>query len=211
LEKAPDLTPKDAQKVKDTLEKITGLPSNWNGELEKGIIIRDGEGKPMDIEIRAHGIKHHRSAIGLDDGVMSGKIGPHTLTHEMFHSLSPDTEGGGHITNKGYEEGVVEMMARLHTPDTARAMFPNASDEEIDAYGDLGHAYDEYTKPLENARKSLGITKPKKFYRDLLATPITERSDYLKELGRNNPDFQRKFPEWDKALKPGFWDNYNGP
>jgi hypothetical protein len=206
-----DLTKDDARKVKDHLEKAVNMPSNWNGDLEKGIVIRKVDGTPMDVKIKANGIKHHKSSIGLAENVIGGKIGPHTLTHEMFHSLSPDKEGGGFIGNKGYEEGVVEMNARHHTPEVARTLFPDASDAEIEAYGNVGHAYDEYTEPLEEMRKALNIAKPRQFYRDLLALPVQDRSDYMRELGRNNPEFEKKFPAWDKALKPGFGDNYNGP
>lgn len=132
----------------------------------------------------------------------SGVLYP-VLIHEMFHAHSPGDEDS-YRYNRGYEEGLAEMMQRNHrkeilpnmpdiqTTGTENGGYPKkevapkmgkdkaaAVDKAAKAINDKDHVYNKYIDALEGIRKLTGDRNKKKFYDDLYKTPIERRSDYL--------------------------------
>lgn len=153
------------------LENQLGMISRWSGDIS----IDAADSKYA-------GVKRWNCWIGLNVEY-ADRITYRfpTLIHEMVHSISKDLTPAGYVANKGWEEGLIELTARVHRKELMARQFPElALDEAVFAAQD--YAYQIWVEDIQAIAKEL--KRPiKAFIKELLAMPVQERSAYVKALG----------------------------
>ncbi len=172
------------------LEDILGRPSRWNGEalLESGLFFA--------------GAARYNGSIGVSEKIFADlNLRWRTLIHEALHTFSPQYTHMTYLNTIGWEEGVVEQMQRLLRPAVLTALQIEVSEKAVNAV-EQAHPYNKYIAVLEDLRLRLG-EDPQRFYRTLLATPLTDRATLMKQSGilLNEQDRQ----EFGVALLKAVW------
>lgn len=89
----------------------------------------------------------------------------HIVVHEMLHAYSVKQRGYS-MSAIGFEEGVVEQVARMLRPELAKQLGIEPESEELRRWLER-HPYNRYVQYLEEMRKLTGRT-PEEFYFALL-------------------------------------------
>ena len=154
--------------IEPIISRITRLPSRWKGEIE----IHDGGDK---------GTKPFRCNMQLSTSIVGSDARWRTLIHEDLHAHSAGLSNESFVSNRGFEEGVVEQLQRLlrdqiiaELPEYLRAGYDK---EEYDLL-DRGHTYNIYIAAYERVRKAMG-DEPEDFYLDLLRQPVEKRNLHM--------------------------------
>jgi hypothetical protein len=115
------------------IEQLTGLRSNWNGEL---ILV------PPDV--RYKGLKPFTCAVHVRTDIATDDLRWRTLIHEAFHAVSTGYNQVDFDQNVGWEEGVVEQLQRIF-----RVRILDLTgfriEEAFFADGDASHLFNIYT------------------------------------------------------------------
>lgn len=187
------------------IRAVTGADeSNWNGE----VIIRSKSNQAEMVNY--YGAKHPDCSISLrEDAYGEPERRYTTLTHEYLHSLS-HRKGveNEYLRNIGWEEAVIESLARSIYLDVAKQVEPSLNIEELRRSTDQkgiqkNHPYNKYIEATERLRELLGETGPD-FYQELLRTPLEDRYHRVVRMGQelartaNNPNWQIA---WSKELR----------
>lgn len=158
--------------------------SNWNGILDA-----------KTSKSSAAGTKFWECHIGMRPDVMRSERGGHTAVHELFHSYSEpsvtdmDVRKRNYVGGRGWEEGVVEQMTRLHGRDIYPQMTQNETKRELWTREtdrkqlEKNHSYEGYVDAMEDMREAIGMD-PKDFYGELLLVPTPERKQVVLLMGR---------------------------
>ena len=178
------------------LTQITGLPSQWNGQVE--IVHSAG---------RAFGGKTFNCLIRIRADIASQAVGWPTLIHEAFHCFSVERSPDASLTYPGYEEGVVEALQRLFREELLADMGIAAAPEAF-LDRDNHSAYTDYIGALETMRGALEADA-KQFYLSLLATPLEQRWAVLREQAQSLAEwqetrFRREWRQKEQVLEGDF-------
>ena len=155
----------DTRSIVTEVERLTGLNSNWSGNLVLGTEL-NALGRPRYMGMKAWGcdIVLHQSLSLFADRHS-------TLIHEALHSVSVGLNELDYRAYKGYEEGVVEQCTRLlRIQIIANTSLPAQT-----------HARTSYTIEvglLETLRLQTHKTDTA-FYLELLETPLRDREARL--------------------------------
>ena len=156
----------ELQQIAAAIEQLTNLRSNWNGELVL-----------VPLEARYRGLKPFSCAVHLRADLAADDLRWRTLIHESFHAVSAGYNHSDFDLYVGWEEGVVEQLQRLF-----RARILNIAgfyvEETRFAAEDASHLFNVYIASLERIRGAFD-DEAEKFYLELLAVPIKERSRHL--------------------------------
>lgn len=147
----------------DHVEAVTGAISRWNGIL-RASNRRDPWGNPVH-----YGAKAWTSEILIHEDILEDRgMYLHTMAHEAFHSVSAGITPADFIANKGWEEGVVEKLARMTAPRLGRAL-------PVPAVVTHHGSYPEHLQNLEVLRGYTTMTE-EAFYLGLINTRLLDRS-----------------------------------
>lgn len=130
-----------------------------------------------------------------------------TMVHEMFHAhtLGDQSEFSRF---RGFEEGLAEMMTRLHRRELLTPVLGKAEAESMERKAqsryDGASSYQGYIDALEVLRRKTG-ENPVTFYDNLYGVPLEKRSDYLLSKTGRGEEFLRA----DDFLRRGSGD-FNG-
>ena len=157
------------------IEQLTGLRSNWNGELNL---------VPPDVRYR--GLKPFTCAVHLRVDLAADDLRWRTLIHESFHAISAGYNQLDFDQNVGWEEGVVEQLQRLFRVRILDIIGFRVEEASF-AIQDANHLFNIYITPLERIRSTFG-EEADAFYLDLIAVPIKERHRHLfnRAMGQRN-------------------------
>ncbi len=152
------------------LEGLLGRPSRWNGQvrLENGLFFA--------------GAARYDGSISISEIIFADQdLRWRTLIHEALHTFSPLYTPLTYRSLIGWEEGVVEQMQRLLRPAVLHALHIQVLEESMDAV-EWVHPYNKYILVLEDLRQRIG-EEPDRFYRTLLAAPLTDRVFLMQQSG----------------------------
>lgn len=171
---------RSARVIRDTLEDVLGLSSNWNGQIT------------IDKNVEYNGVKQWSCSIGLRDSIAQNRTRMFkTLTHEMLHSVSVGVTVQTMISRIGWEEGVVEAMSRILVHEAA-ARANVSLDKTMLALAIAMNGYNKYIAALERARNAMNMDE-REFYTTLIRTPIVERPEWVRrQLGKRNASLFRE-------------------
>lgn len=152
----------ELQQITAIIEQITGLVSNWNGEVE--LVVNAG----------FKGKKPFTCGIQIDAVLAAQEARWRTLIHESLHAVSVGYTRRDYMENVGWEEGVVEQLQRLLRSTILQQIgVPDA--EKVFVAVEQDHAYNAYIQALESVRLAMGEEDAIAFYLALLRTPIRDR------------------------------------
>ena len=158
------------RQIVEILENLLGRPSRWNGQaaLESGLFFA--------------GAARYDGSISVSEIVFADNDRRwRTLIHEVLHTFSPLYTPLTYRSLIGWEEGVVEQMQRFLRPAVLNALQIKVSEKTIAAIEQV-HPYNKYIVVLEDLRQRIG-EEPDRFYRTLLATPLTDRVLLMQQSG----------------------------
>lgn len=164
-------------KITAEVERLTGLPSKWSGKVFV---------PPADKKSPWYGLKAWACDISIrEDAADRISTRYPTLIHEVLHSVSNDMLPSTYAKMVGWEEGVVEGLQRLLRPAIMKRRFPDLQleDELFAAASDKYNGYNPWVQTLQLLAKELGVPE-KRFFLDLIKTPLEDRPAYVRELGR---------------------------
>ena len=119
----------ELHKIVAMIEQLTGLRSNWNGEL---LLV------PSDAPYK--GMKPFSCAIHLRTDLAAGDLRWRTLIHEAFHATSAGYTAAAFAEHIGWEEGTVEQLQRLYR-DAILDGLNVVADRDRFAVEDTAHAF----------------------------------------------------------------------
>ena len=135
----------ELHKIVAMIEQLTGLRSNWNGDL---ILV------PPDAPYK--GMKPFSCAIHLRADLVISESRWRTLIHEVFHAISTGYIASAFAEHIGWEEGTVEQLQRLYRDAILNGL--NVSvDRNLLADEDATHAFNRYIEALERVRQVFGM------------------------------------------------------
>lgn len=169
----------ELHKIVAMIEQLTGLRSNWNGEL---ILV------PPNAPYK--GMKPFACAIHLRADLATSDLRWRTLIHEAFHAVSAGYTAAAFAEHIGWEEGTVEQLQRLYR-DAIMDNLNVAADRRRLADEDAIHAFNRYIEALERIRQVVG-TSDIAFYKMLIETPIRSRYLSLVRLAMDAPEAERR-------------------
>lgn len=151
----------ELRSIEQAIEELTPLRSRWNGTLRLETI--EGE----------RGSKSFTCEITLRPDVASSPMRWRTLIHELLHACSVGFLIHDFNAMRGWEEGVVEQLARLFRRPILDKLGVQADWELLEAL-DRAHPFNRYIAALETIRMTMN-TPETEFYLNLLQTPIRQR------------------------------------
>ena len=162
--------------IEQIVSELTGLPSNWNGNVE------------LHTEPGWRGMKPFGCAIRLDSARQELDVRWRTHLHEVLHAHSAGYARTAFDDFPGWEEGVVEKLQRLLRPRVL-ARLGSGVTEAVFAQEDAEHEYNPYIEALERLYPFLKQPEESEtdFYVALLATPIKERVAWTLARGKQLP------------------------
>lgn len=181
-------------RILPVISELTGLPSNWNGELS------------LVPESEWNGVKLFSCGIVLNAPLMRQDLRWRTLIHEALHCVSVGYVRSAYELLRGWEEGVVEQMQRLLRPEALRRLGVSL-DEQVFTSWEAKHEFNEYVLALEHIREGLGSqTEAREFYQELLSTPLQGRPGLVfayggQSTGEGRREFMHIFSKMNSVLK----------
>ncbi len=185
----------DLERIRDTLEDITGLRSRWSS-----VVTVD----PLSVSYL--GVKRWACDIGIREDVLQHlEQRWTTMIHESLHAVSVGLTPDALAANRGWEEGVIEQVQRVIRSDVLARLsiaLDNRSLQDIDRV----HPYNYYIGALERLRRRLDIDA-NSFYLDLLTMPLSDRPEHVRLLGESHFTgdarrlWSRSFENAHRALK----------
>jgi hypothetical protein len=163
--------------LQSLIEEITGLRSRWDGVVE---LVADADFK---------GKKPFSCMILIDAALADEEVRWRTAIHELLHAVSTGYVPTHYAGLIGWEEGVVEQLQRLIRPEILARLGLGIAPQVFDAYEEH-HLFNRYIHALEQLRTALG-RPDRRFYLDLLETPLRDRPGHVLGLGMDLPDAQR--------------------
>ena len=177
-EEARDLVSQFADAIR--AEAPRNLPSRWNGTVDLESMAGTAGGKAQDCSI-----KFNKRLWNEDEYKYS------TLPHEWLHSVSPLRDIMDYVRMRGWEEGPIEGMTRIMRPRILERLGkPQSIDEDARFNRDLFHPYNKYINLWKDVADGLqydseveGEPDLETFFWDVLALPLHERPDWVRNKG----------------------------
>lgn len=168
----------ELSRIVPIVSALTGLPSNWNGEL---VLVPNA---------KFRGKKLFSCSILLREALARQELRWRTLIHEVLHAVSVGYIRSDYEALSGWEEGVVEQLQRLLRRDVLAALSVNIAESTFQET-EVGAFHNKYIEALETLRQALQIEDVTPFYIRLLSTPIAGRQGYVYSLGSRLPRPER--------------------
>lgn len=164
--------------VVEVVTEITGLTSRWSGRAE------------LVSEVPYKGLKSFSCLFRLRADLANDPLRWRTLIHEALHAVSVGLSVPDYQRFRGWEEGVVEQLQRLHRGQILGRLGV-AHDEAVYQQEEAAHRFNVYIDALEQLRSALEIGETAPFYLDLLRAPLGDRSSLALRRGYQLPFEQR--------------------
>lgn len=158
--------------------RLTGLTSNWNGEI---LLVPGADFK---------GKKRFSCGIEIHVDLAEQEARWSTLLHEVLHSLSVGYVASAYWQSPGWEEGVIEQLQRLYRSAVLDALEISV-DADVFLILDAKHRYNGYIAALE-ALRTFVAAEPFDFYLSLLKRPIRDRPGYMLNLSKSLGSVDRR-------------------
>ena len=152
----------ELEQIMPLVSALTGLATRWSGVVELVETTEFKGKKPFSCDIQI------QASLAQKEARWS------TLIHESLHAHSAGYNGPDYRLYRGWEEGVVESLQRLLRPEILfrlGVVIPQADLLEADRQ----HPFSDRIQALEAIRQWLAVPE-RVFYKQLLATPIAQRS-----------------------------------
>ena len=170
----------ELRRVEQVVSELTGLPSNWNGNVE------------LRVDAAWRGAKPFRCDIFLDAARQAQEARWRTHLHEMLHAHSAGYTRYAFDAFPGWEEGVVEKLQRLLRPQML-ARLSLAIPASVFETEEVAHEFNPYIAALDDLFQlvqRLGENETD-FYIALLATPLRDRMGWVMGRGSTLPTAER--------------------
>jgi hypothetical protein len=132
-------------------------------------------------------------SIDLDDRSLTPTQRFHVFVHEQLHHFSEDAlNQQAFLGHRGWEEGVVEALTRVHREAIADRLGVVLERRELERLEQRAR-YDRFVEPLERLRRQLDIERDD-YYEELLAVRVDQRADHLRAKA-------------DELVSEGGWDD----
>lgn len=152
----------ELEQIAAVVSDLTGLSSNWNGQL---VLVP---------EAGFQGKKLYSCGILISRELAASDLRWRTLIHEALHAVSVGYVRSDYDAAMGWEEGGVEQIQRLPRPQVLARLGVTADMEVMTEYETM-HRFNERIAALERLRLALNRRDEVLFYLELLATPIKDR------------------------------------
>jgi hypothetical protein len=166
----------ELRRVEEAVSELTGLPSNWNGNVE------------LRLEPGWRGMKPFHCDIRLDSARQTLDVRWRTHLHEMLHAHSAGYTRPAFEDYPGWEEGVVEKLQRLLRPRVLERLGLGLP-ETVFVQEDAEHEYNPYVEAIDSLSRFLKQPQESEadFYVALLSTPISQRIAWTHAQGKQVP------------------------